>query len=106
MSVHNTALQEKGIFGDDDLLKFKTLYELQDHACVAFAENSLFGTFAERGKDKGQFEWMNYADYGHKVNLCRSVLKDLGKFLMRVVSLSVPSCKQGMRMCTCTRTEL
>lgn len=80
MSIHNTALQERGIFGDDDLLTFKTLHELQDHASVAFAKNPLFGTFVEREKDKGQFEWMNYAEYGDKVNLCRSVLKDLGKF--------------------------
>jgi len=86
MSVHNTAatrsaehtLQERGIFGDDNLLQFKTLYELQEHACVAFPNNSLFGTFVETEKDKGQFEWMNYAEYGDKVNLCRSVLKDLG----------------------------
>jgi len=92
MSVHNTAatrsaehtLQERGIFGDDNLLQFKTLYELQEHACVAFPNNSLFGTFVETEKDKGQFEWMNYAEYGDKVNLCRSVLKDLGKFRVRV----------------------
>ena len=97
MSVHNTALQERGIFGDDDLLQFKTLHELQDHACVAFAENSLFGTFADaaKGKDKGQFEWMNYADYGHKVNLCRSVLKDLGKFLIQSSCIVISSKVQG-----------
>lgn len=85
MSIHNTtarsadlSLQERGILGDDDLLKFNTLHELQDHASVAFDKNSLFGTYVEKKENKGQYEWMTYGEFGDKVNLCRSVLNDLG----------------------------
>ena len=89
MSIHNTtarsadlSLQERGILGDDDLLKFNTLHELQDHASVAFDKNSLFGTYVEKKENKGQYEWMTYGEFGDKVNLCRSVLKDLGKSIV------------------------
>jgi len=76
-------LKERGIFDHDNLLQFETLHELQNHASVAFSDNPLFGTFTrtgtkEDGKDEGVFEWMSHKDYGEKVNLCRSVLSDLG----------------------------
>jgi hypothetical protein len=76
------SLQEKGVFGDDNLLKFNTLHELQDHATTAFDKNPLFGTYVEKEETKGHFEWMTYGEFGDKVNLCRSVLKDLGKSLV------------------------
>jgi hypothetical protein len=74
-------LQERGIFDHDNLLQFETLYELQSHASIAFSDNPLFGTYTQKGStdEKGSFEWMSYKEYGEKVDLCRSVLSDLGK---------------------------
>jgi len=71
-------LRDDGIFDERDLLNFKTLHELQVNASTAFAENKLFGTYAEKEGADGKFEWMTYEEYGEKVNQCRSVLKDLG----------------------------
>jgi hypothetical protein len=64
-----------------NLLKFETLHELQDHACQAFATNDIFGTYVADDKDGGKFEWMTYEDWGHRVEKCRSVLKDMGTLL-------------------------
>jgi hypothetical protein len=91
LSDRELSLQERGIFDHDNLLQFETLYELQSHASVAFSENPLFGTYTEIGsKDdaKGRFEWMSYKEYGEKVNLCRSVLSDLGTCLVDLAFFS------------------
>ena len=70
-------LQSQGILDEHELLRFNTLHELQKNACAAFPDNTCFGTYVETNK-KGDYEWMTYQDFGEKVNLCRSVLKDLG----------------------------
>jgi len=80
----NQTLHEQGILDDNNLLHFDTLYELQARASVAFAENPLFGTYTEKGEGgKPAFEFMSYKEYGDKVTICRSVLKDLGKWLFK-----------------------
>jgi hypothetical protein len=71
----------KDILDERNLLKFETLHELQDHARQAFATNELFGTYVADDKDGGKFEWMTYEDWGHRVEKCRSVLKDMGTLL-------------------------
>jgi len=71
-------LRDDGIFDERDLLNFKTLHELQVNASTAFAENKLFGTYAEKEGTDGEFEWMTFKEYGEKVNQCKSVLEDLG----------------------------
>ena len=76
--VSNAANQQKEILDERGLLQFDTLHELQNNASIAFADNPLFGTYAERdGQDPG-YEWMSYKDFGDKVSSCRAVLKDLG----------------------------
>ena len=74
--------QAKPIIDDQNLLRFDTLHELNTNASIAFADNPIFGTYTEaEGKDPS-FEYITYAEYGEKVDLCRSVLKDLGMFRM------------------------
>jgi hypothetical protein len=61
---------------------------MNHYASIAFKDNPLFGTYkAEKmeenvvtdpAKEKGEFEWMTYGDYGEKVARCRTVLKDIG----------------------------
>uniref|UniRef100_A0A7S3PYI5 AMP-dependent synthetase/ligase domain-containing protein n=1 Tax=Chaetoceros debilis TaxID=122233 RepID=A0A7S3PYI5_9STRA len=70
-------LREQGIFCENNLLKFDTLHELQKRGAVAFAENPIFGTYTDAGGDP-RFEYMNYREFGEKVDQCRTVLKDLG----------------------------
>lgn len=75
------------VMDDHHNIKFQTLHELQKNACIAYAENPLFGTFVptpafEGTKPKGpggQFEWMSYKEFDENVTKCRSVLKDLGE---------------------------
>eukprot|EP00956_Cyclotella_meneghiniana_P029494 scaffold71481_cov74-Cyclotella_meneghiniana.AAC.1 len=61
---------------------------MNHYASIAFKDNPLFGTYVPEKveenvvtdpvKEKGQFEWMTYGDYGEKVARCRTVLKDIG----------------------------
>lgn len=59
---------------EDDYLDFSTLHSLNANAVKAYASNPLFGTFRH---DK--FEWMTYEEFGKRVDLCRALLKDVGK---------------------------
>ena len=62
---------------------------MNHYASIAFKDNPLFGTYVpekveenvvtDPAKEKGQFEWMTYGDYGEKVARCRTVLKDIGE---------------------------
>ena len=83
----STSSMTSSIMDENGLLQFKTLHELQKNACVAFAENELFGTFVpsspKNQKQKqgeqisdGKFEWMTYKEFNKNVNRCRTVLKD------------------------------
>lgn len=72
------SLQKQEILDDRELLQFNTLHELQKNACMAFADNTVFGTFVE---NKGDFEWMTYKEFGEKVDQCRCVLRDLGTII-------------------------
>ena len=69
-------LREKGIFDGKDVLMFDTLHEIRVNATLAFHNNPLFGTF-----QNGKYNWMSYGEWGKTVDVCRNVLKDLGKFL-------------------------
>ncbi len=75
---HHEALREQGIFDDRNLLRFDTLYELQKHSSIAFESNPIFGTYTDEGGNP-RFEYMDYTEFGKKVDQCRSVLKDLGE---------------------------
>lgn len=79
------------ILDDQNLLQFDTLHELQHHACVAFADNPLFGTYVESrineninsneknsSSSSPSFSYLTYREFGEKVKHCRAVLKDLG----------------------------
>jgi len=46
------------------------------NASLVYTSNPLFGTFDDK---HGDFQWMTYRDFGRRVDLCRTVLKDLGK---------------------------
>ena len=72
------SLQESGILDERNLLKFETLHELQLHSNIAFADNPIFGTYTDEGGDP-RFEYITYKEFGEKVNLCRTVLSNLGK---------------------------
>jgi hypothetical protein len=71
------AFQEMGLLDDHGLTIFETLHEMQVNSCQVFAQNELFGTYDDASK---KFQYMTYDDYAQKVNQCRSLLKDLGKF--------------------------
>lgn len=58
------------------LVFFSFSDEMQTNSCKVFAKNDLFGTYSEASQ---AFEFMSYSEFAHKVDLCRSVLKDLGK---------------------------
>ena len=77
-SSSKQRFQEEGILDQDGLVQFDTLHEMQSRACAVFENNQLFGTFSESSES---FEYMTYGEYGRKVNQCRMVLKDLGKWL-------------------------
>ncbi|KAL7515412.1 hypothetical protein ACHAXN_013101 [Cyclotella atomus] len=84
----SSTLTREDVLDSDGLLQFKTLHEMNHYASIAFKDNPLFGTYkAEKmeenvvtdpAKEKGEFEWMTYGDYGEKVARCRTVLKDIG----------------------------
>lgn len=75
----NIDLKQKGYLDDDGALQFKTLHELQERACLTFAENPLYGTYKDEADGgKNDFEWMTYEEFGEQVKLSRSVLSDLG----------------------------
>ena len=69
--------QAQGLLDNKGLLAFKTLHELQMRASKVFRENELFGTFNE---SSGRFEYLDYHDFGIKVDECRQLLKHLGEF--------------------------
>lgn len=62
---------------------------MNHYASIAFKDNPLFGTYKaekveenvvkDQEKEKGQFEWMTYGEYGENIAKCRTVLKDIGK---------------------------
>lgn len=79
-SIH--SLREQKIIDDKNLLQFDTLHELQNNATIAFSHNPLFGTYVDEGFNP-RFEYMDYKTFGEKVELCRTVLKNLGKFAVR-----------------------
>ena len=81
------SLQKQGILDDRELLQFNTLHELQKNACIAFSDNEIFGTFVEN-KEKGDFEWMTYKEFGDKVDQCRCVLRDLGMNIHIILSFA------------------
>eukprot|EP00536_Pseudo-nitzschia_multiseries_P018334 jgi/Psemu1/264815/estExt_Genewise1Plus.C_23960001 len=56
-------------------IQFKTLYELQKTACDVYSINPIYGTYNET---TCKFEYLNYEDFGSKVNECCLLLKDLG----------------------------
>jgi len=75
LTEEQKAFQEQGILDERGLTIFDTLHDMQVRSCQVFNDRKLFGTYSEETKD---FEWMSFADYDHKVNQCRAVLKDLG----------------------------
>ena len=85
-----STLTKEDVLDSDGLLQFKTLHEMNHYATIAFKDNPLFGTYkAEKveenvvtdpAKEKGEFEWMTYGEYGEKIARCRTVLKDIGEF--------------------------
>lgn len=74
------VFQEMGLLDDHGLTVFETLHEMQVNSCQVFAQNELFGTYDEDSKN---FLFMKYNEYDQKVNQCRSLLKDLGRFWIR-----------------------
>jgi long-chain acyl-CoA synthetase len=85
----SSNLTKEDVVDSDGLLQFTTLHEMNHFASIAFKDNPLFGTYkAEKveenvvkdpAKEKGEFEWMTYGDYGEKIARCRTVLKDIGE---------------------------
>lgn len=71
------AWKARGILDERELTVFETLHEMQVNSCEVYSKNKLFGTYAEASKS---FEWMTFQEFADKVNQCRSVLKDLGRF--------------------------
>jgi len=71
----NQELRQKGIFDAKDVLVFDTLHEMRVNATQAFHNNPLFGTFKD-----GKYDWMSFGEWGKTVDICRNVLKDLGKY--------------------------
>jgi len=71
------GLQERGILDEGELVKFDTLHSMQVNACIAFGDNDLFGTYAEK-EEGGEFEWMSFQEWGTSIHKCREVLKDIG----------------------------
>jgi len=52
---------------------------MQKNACVAFSDNSLFGTFTTApNESEGKFVWSTYGEHAVRVEKCRSVLRELG----------------------------
>jgi hypothetical protein len=85
----SSNLTKEDVVDSDGLLQFTTLHEMNHFASIAFKDNPLFGTYkAEKveenvvkdpAKEKGEFEWMTYGDYGEKIARCRTVLKGIGE---------------------------
>lgn len=67
--------QELGLLDAEGLTVFETLHEMQVNSCQVYADNELFGTYAQ---ESAQFEYMTYKEYDDKVTACRKVLQDLG----------------------------
>lgn len=91
LSSAEKNLTRDDVLDSDGLLQFTTLHEMNHLASIAFKDNPLFGTYkaplveenvVKDQKDvQGSFEWMTYGEYGEMVNKCRTVLKDLGKYI-------------------------
>jgi hypothetical protein len=75
-------LRKQGIMDERNLLQFKTLHELQRNASLAFGDHPLFGTYQKKEGHDASFEFMTYKEFGTAVDHCRTVLKDLGKFII------------------------
>jgi hypothetical protein len=78
-----TSDQEKhfqgaGILDDQGMVIFNTLHELQVNSTMVYRDNELFGTYDKESKS---YLFMTYAEYSQKVNQCRALLKDLGKWM-------------------------
>ena len=71
--------QDLGYLDEYGLTKFDTLHEMQVRSCAVYAENDLFGT---HNPESDQFEYITYKEFENRVNACRSVLHDLGKYFV------------------------
>jgi len=88
-SQSDLSLQERGIYDENNLLKFKTLHELQTNASIAFADNPLFGKYVKNEGEDAKFEYMSYSEYGDSVDTCRALLTNLGKLQTSYVCFSI-----------------
>ena len=70
------SFREQGIVGDDGLVLFDTIHEMQVRSCMVYKDNDLFGTYSP---DEEAYVWQTYGEYAKNVNTCRAVLKDLGE---------------------------
>ena len=101
-SSSSSSLTREDVTDSDGLLQFKTLYEMNHYASIAFKDNPLFGTYKapvteenivkDQKEVQGEFEWMTYGEYGELVGRCRTVLKDIGKstWCKNVMDMSMP----------------
>ena len=88
-----SSLTFEDVTDSNGLLQFKTLHEMNTYASIAFKDNELFGTYQppkmpeenvvkDKVEDqKGTFNWMTYGEYGLMIDRCRTVLKDIGKYV-------------------------
>jgi hypothetical protein len=75
--LHLPRLPRHALSTTPDYLPFDTLHSLNANAVEKYPSNPLFGTF--RGSKDG-FEWMTYAEFGRRVELCRGLLREVGEF--------------------------
>jgi len=59
-------------------LKFSTLHEMITNTTARNGDRDLFGTYHSSQDGDGTFEWTTYGDFGRRVALCRTALKDVG----------------------------
>ena len=85
--VHSRT--QRCLYDDRNLLKFKTLHELQTNASIAFADNPLFGKYIKNEGEDPKFEYMSYSEYGDSVDTCRALLTNLGKLQTSYVCFSI-----------------
>jgi hypothetical protein len=70
------SFREMGYVDEDGLVQFDTIHEMQVRACAVYKDNDLFGTYSP---EEEAYVWQTYGDYAKNVNICRTVLKDLGE---------------------------
>ena len=59
-------------------LHFNTLHEMITNSTARHRDRDLFGTHRTSHDWDGAFEWTTYGDFGRRVALCRTALKDIG----------------------------